>query len=151
MSSSLNIVEVTYRCRHLSCRNPKCYQATLKLDKDQYDRLFETEREPNVMRSPTNYCKLGTPQQFEVLAQSHVGDMGLTAKQRLEDLKKKLQTKKSELHAVQGDFEKKQAALRVETSALESEIKYLNGVLTAENSIQQTSKDLAEKITREIK
>lgn len=62
-------VKVKYRCQHISCRNPKCYEKQLSLDQEVYDLLFDTEQNPRFMRSPTGYCTLGNPQVFEILSQ----------------------------------------------------------------------------------
>lgn len=60
---------VNYRCQHLSCRNPKCYEGRLELDQETFDLLFEAENDPRMFRSPSGRCLIGNIQQFEILSQ----------------------------------------------------------------------------------
>lgn len=60
-------IKVKYRCCHLSCRNPKCYEKTLVLDRDKFNILFEAEKAPNIFRSPSGSCLLKNTQLFEIL------------------------------------------------------------------------------------
>jgi hypothetical protein len=60
-------IVVKYRCGHLSCRNPTCYQNILTLPKERFDLLKSSEPDPLHFRSPSGYCKIGGSQQFQIL------------------------------------------------------------------------------------
>lgn len=57
---------VKYRCTHISCRNPKCYEGLLKLEEEKFHLLNQAEG-GNKLRSPSKYCKIASTQVFEIL------------------------------------------------------------------------------------
>lgn len=83
-------VKIKYRCQHISCRNPKCYEAELDLEQDAFGLLFEAERDPRFIRSPSGYCALGNIQVFEILSQEFEDETKLPPTTVLKMLQKKL-------------------------------------------------------------
>lgn len=81
---------VQYRCQHISCRNPKCYEGRLELDQETFDLLFEAENDPRMFRSPSGRCLLGNIQQFEILSQQVEDDEKLPPATVLRMLQEKL-------------------------------------------------------------
>lgn len=100
-----NIV-VQYRCKHISCRNPRCYQGSLKLTKSAFDLLHDSEKEPDLMRSPSAYCLLGSPQQFEILSKATADNTQLSIKEQLAIEYKQLKTLEAQENKLRAEYDK---------------------------------------------
>jgi hypothetical protein len=82
-------IAIKYRCQHISCRKPSCYEGSLFLNKDRYALLVQ-DVERNSIRSPSGYCSLGTPQKFEILSLVETPDAKASPEEVLKLLKSKL-------------------------------------------------------------
>lgn len=129
----LTEVEVSYHCTHLSCRNPSCYKGSLSLTKQAYLMLFDAEAEPNIMRSPTGFCKLGSTQRFEIIAVDFDGKISKTPKDQIFELVRRREEKQQELNQLRVNYEKQQAILRNDIAKLEAQIATVKTLLKQTN------------------
>lgn len=127
-------VEVSYRCTHLSCRNPKCYKGSLQLSKQAFQLLFDSETEANIMRSPTGFCKLGSSQRFEIIAIENGGMSAKTPKDQLFELVKQRDEKQQALNQVRATYEKQQETLRSDIAKIESQLSIVKALIKQSNT-----------------
>jgi hypothetical protein len=127
-------IEISYHCTHLSCRNPKCYKGALQLSKQAYQLLFDSETEANIMRSPTGFCKLGSPQRFEIIAVSIGEKIARTPKDQMFELVKQREVKQQELNQIRATYEKQQEILRSEIARIESQLATVKALLKQSNT-----------------
>lgn len=98
--------KVKYRCQHISCRNPKCYEGELELDQDAFELLFEAERDPQQFRSPSGYCNLSNIQVFEILAQELEDEKKLPPRTVLRMLHSRLRETESAKKKIDAQYRK---------------------------------------------
>jgi hypothetical protein len=60
--------KIKYRCKHITCRNPKCHEGVLDMDDTHLERLRSASSSSSEMKSPKNVCKIGFTQDFIILA-----------------------------------------------------------------------------------
>lgn len=60
-------MKIKYRCKHLTCRNDSCYEGVVDIDEDRFNRLSAVTNDIDTFKSPKGVCKIGFPQDFEVL------------------------------------------------------------------------------------
>lgn len=114
-------IVVKYRCQHISCRKPSCYEGSLSLNKDRYDLLTQ-DVERNSIRSPSGYCSLGTPQKFEILSLVETPD----EKASPEEILKLLRSKLVETENVKGKIEQQIESLQKTVEQANKNILELN-------------------------
>ncbi len=114
-------IAVKYRCQHISCRKPSCYEGSLTLNKDRYDLLIQ-DVERNSIRSPSGYCSLGTPQKFEILSLVETPD----AKASPEDVLKILRSKLAETESIKSKIEQQIDSLQKTKEQADKNILELN-------------------------
>lgn len=87
-------VKVKYRCTHITCRNPICYESVLGertlLKKETFEALKEAETESSHMRSPAGACKIGVPQVFEILEVEDLDERSLSSEEVIALCEKKI-------------------------------------------------------------
>lgn len=137
-----NKIQIAYRCSHISCRNPKCYQAKLDLDREVYDRLVAITGNTKILRSPSNYCKLGTQQNFEILALSESQEQ---PEDRVLEIQKQEESLSAELMELQRDFQKEQDRIRTKLSALRTEKKQLQAVMAKDSLLEISPSEKLKK------
>ena len=114
-------IAIKYRCQHISCRKPSCYEGSLTLNKDRYDLLVQ-DVERNSIRSPSGYCSLGTPQKFEILSLIETPD----AKASPEEVLKLLKSKLIETENIKGKMEQQRESLQKTIEQADKNILELN-------------------------
>lgn len=125
-------VRVSYVCQHLTCRNAACYKSKLNLSKQTFDSLYESEKEKNIFRSPSGYCKLGTHQLFEIVDIEQLANLGSSPKDKLLKLENELSLKKAELLQAQTSYQKTVDKLNEQIKILNGDIKRVRVLLQAE-------------------
>lgn len=126
-------VAVTYQCQHISCRNAKCYKATITLSQQKFEQLCSAEAKEKHFRSPSGYCKLGGSQDFEILnIESDIVNT-ISPKDQVLSHEKALESLKVKQRSLQTEYQKETDKCTKEIAKITAKLKRARALLDQAN------------------